>query len=136
MPVKAISRFWHPDFLVQAIFDATLDCLGVSRIFRSDACRTRTTMSLMGNRQAGHCMPIEFRAIASLVALVIFSLAALSLRPSQRKPIGSFSLARRRLDPFMRAIFNAEGYPRRYSWYAPLLIFAAILVLVWTYGGT
>ena len=46
------------------------------------------------------------------------------------------SLARRRLDPVMRATFNAKGYPRKYAWYAPLLIFAIILALVLAYGGT
>ena len=105
--------------------------LCIRRADTSDKC---TAMSLLANRHARYRMPIEFRVSASLVALVILSLAAWSLRPSQRKPIGGFSLARRRLDPFMRATFNAEGYPRRYAWYIPLLICAVILALLWTYG--
>jgi hypothetical protein len=77
-------------------------------------------------------MPLESRVSASLLPLVIFVLAAWALRPSQRKAIGPFSLARRRLDPFMRVLFNAAGYPRRYAWYVPLLIWAVWLVIVWT----
>lgn len=100
-------------------------------IRRAGANPKTTAVPLLANR-----MPIDLRISVSLVALVICSLAAWSLRPSQRKPIGGFSLARRRLDPVMRATFNAKGYPRKYAWYAPLLIFAIILALVWAYGGT
>jgi hypothetical protein len=78
----------------------------------------------------------EMRLIASAAALVIFGLAAWSLRPKQIRPIGSLSMARRRIDPFLLLTVDSRGFPRKYAWYMPVIIGAVFIAFIWHVNGT
>ena len=76
-------------------------------------------------------MPLELRAIFSTVAIVVMSAASWTLRPSQPRAVHNLWFRLGYKDPLFYGIFNSKGFPRRYSWVAPLIVGALFIAVVW-----
>jgi hypothetical protein len=76
-------------------------------------------------------MPPGLRVAFSITAVVLMSAASWTLRPGQPRPVHNLWFRLAYKDPFFYCFFNSEGYPRRYSWAAPLIVGALFIAVVW-----
>ena len=80
-------------------------------------------------------MPSGLRVFFSVAAVVLMSAVAWTLRPNQPKSVSSLWFRFGSKSIVYCGLFTSAGYPRRYSWFFPLVVCVLFIAMVWLVPG-